>query len=193
MKKLVILVLLAFSFASYAQERTVENSFGRNPITSLNYSYFEVNGGSSDKLISTTRDTIDYVFDTKKSKLFDISAMVTLDTIAGADTTATFAILGRNSENDSWNAIASTTTSAVATDDVFTELTTYASYYEQHVIDTTLTSGAIAIDTVSYYVTNVDYSAVSYRWINLRLIIDGDDATGTGISVDKVELKLWEK
>jgi len=192
MKKLVILVLLAFSFASYAQERTVENSFGRNPITSLNYSYFEVNGGSSDKLISTTRDTIDYVFDTEKSKLFDISAMVTLDTIAGADTTVTFAILGRNSENDSWNAIASTTTSAVATDDVFTELTTYASYYEQHVIDTTLTSGAVDA-TDAFYVTNVDYSAVSYRWINLRLIIDGDDATGTGISVDKVELKLWEK
>jgi len=192
MKKLVILVLLAFSFASYAQERTVENSFGRNPITSLNYSYFEVNGGSSDKLIPTTRDTIDYVFDTKKSKLFDISAMVTLDTIAGADTTVTFAILGRNSENDSWNAIASTTTSAVATDDVFTELTTYASYYEQHVIDTTLTSGAVDA-TDAFYVTNVDYSAVSYRWINLRLIIDGDDATGTGISVDKVELKLWER
>lgn len=197
MKKLIFFIaLFVASLATIAQERTVSVSeFSRDPVSGNPYSYYLYNGGSSDQLIPTTRDTIDYVFTVSKYKPYDVSAMVTLDTIAGADTTATVAILGRNSLNDSWNAITSTTTSAVTTDGVFTELTTYADYHEKATIDTTLTSTALALagDSVSYYVTNVVYSSVMWRYINVRLIISGDDSVGTGISVDSVELKITER
>lgn len=193
MKKLISLfVLLFIVLGAIAQERTVTSGLVLDRDAAKGkYSYINYEGGSSDRLIYTTRDTIDYVFQVKKTRMFDVSAGVTFSPILGADTTVTIAILGRNSTNDSWNAITSGLSAVVTTDDVFKEVTTFSSYHEKATIDTLLTSGALAAD--AFYVTNVVYSAVGYRYINIRLILTGDDSVGTGIQVDNVELKTYEK
>lgn len=178
-----------------AQERTVSLITLDKSAGGRYYSYYNYSGTSSDQLIYTTRDTIDIPFNIRKSKRCDISVGVTFSPILGADTTATIAILGRNSLNDSWNSITSGLSAAVTTDDVYKEVTTFSTYDEKATIDTTLLSTALAStkDSVSFYVTNVSFSAVGYRYINVRLIITGDDSVGTGIQVDNVEFKIWER
>jgi hypothetical protein len=118
MKKAITLIFcLVVAFLGYSQERVVPSStsyynFDRNE-TGKNYSEYAYNGTSSDYLIPTTRDTIDFQYDTKKAVPFRVSYTAVYDTIAGADTTVTVQILGRDTEYDSWNLITSGLSDAV--------------------------------------------------------------------------------
>lgn len=190
MKYLILLLSVFFVFISTAQERTVENSLTRTPAFG-NYSYYNYEGTSSDVLVSTTMDTIDFVFETKKSKPFSWDVIVTYSPYDGNDTTATIEVLGRNSENESWTSITSSLSSDVNSADVVTSLSSHSSYIEEHIIDTTLTSTALTAE--SFYVTDVADSKARYRYINVRNIITDASAAGSGIQVENVEFKIWEE
>lgn len=196
MKKLISLfVLLLVVLGATAQERTVGTlELSKNPLSG-NYSYYNYTGTSSDVLVPTTLDTIDVVFLTKKTGWNDVTVICKFDPVLGADTIVYIQILGKNSTNESYTTIRSDSSAVVTTDGVVKAVATYDTYNEQIVVDTTSLSTALAStkDSVSFYISNVTYSAVSYRYITIRLILAGDDSVGTGVELKQLELKLNER
>jgi hypothetical protein len=208
MKRLILLLIVSFvAFGTFAQEISKPSSstyytFGRDPVNSYNYSWFDVTGLSTDLLIYTTSDTIDIRFKVRKHRPFTIKTISKFDPITTADTTVSIAILGRNSENESYTSITSTTSSEVASDGTVASLSsatspTYTATIAAYdmLTDTTGLSGYPA-DTISVPQQTITLTETStlaeYNYITVRYIISGDDATGTGIEFKQLEIFIIE-
>ncbi len=181
MKKLFILSILSLFFCGlYAQERTVDIGSGLvNTVITKNVAY---NGGTSDRLIPTTRDTIDYYvqlsnYDAGHPLHFYFN--FTFDTIAGADTTVSVTIMEKKFSSESYSTlIAAATTSAVGSE-------------YQYVRTSLGTINAIDTTGYKYYTSAKPNTLLYYKYLKARLILKGNDITGTGIRVKRVELQFF--
>lgn len=129
MKNFILISLLAFLFAGLvpAQERTVNlypnGVFDLKTANTLSVGY---NGSTSDRLIPTTRDTIDYYIAVKNQSAEPLHfyARFQFDTIAGADTTIAITVQYKKFTSESYSdLIASALTSAIGADTAVTKTT----------------------------------------------------------------------
>jgi hypothetical protein len=130
--------------------------------------YLKYTGIARDTL-SVLQDTIRIPFLTNKDWPYEWYGTITMDTIAGADTTVTVNLLGKMFEDDTWASITTQTSSAVTTSDIKTIFKSMPSLKDT---------------------TDNEVIISKYRYLLLEMIILGNDAVGTGIKLDNVELKL---
>jgi hypothetical protein len=206
MKNLIIILMLAFSFSLFAQERTIEKT-ARNGFR--DGTYYKYTGVAADTLISTNQDTIDFVIEYQGPGYVKKIALHTqLDTIDGADTTVSISVYGKEFEDDGTyvEIIAASTSSAVAstlhsvlTSDWTETFGTYNSTVAAHTLltDTTGLSGypADSVAVPSHIIANAAQTVTpldkSYRFYRVRYIISGDDSVGDGILISEIEMKLY--
>lgn len=179
MKKFA-LFLIAFPMVAvgYAQERTVYLN-GGNVLDVSSKKMVTYNGYTSDRLIPTTRDTIDYILivDNQSSAPLHFTANIKLDPIAGADTTVSVAVDYKVFENSTYASLISpVVTSAITAPTVITKTSLGA------ISNMTAT---FAADSTTTYVPN---PVLYYRYIRFRLILQGNDSVGTGIAVKRIDL-----
>lgn len=182
---LSILFLFAFALCSFGQERTVDMGSGTTTSTKLvNLNLTKTvayNGGASDYLLPTTRDTIDFVVAIDPSyKLGPINynVAVTLAPIAGADTTVSVTILGKKTAGATYGVLKAAALTSAVTSELIYEATSLGNIN--------------AADTVGmkYYTSFKGNTLLYYRYIKARLIIKGNDSVGTGIKVKRVEFQF---
>lgn len=181
MKKFIsILFCLAVILQLSAQERSVNIAGTNTLIDATVIKNIAYNGGTSDRLIPTTRDTIDYYVILSKWEPGPQHwyANFTLDTIAGADTTISITVLGKQMNSQSWSTLKAAVTSSAVSAELQVSNTSIGSINS---VDTT---------GLKYYTSFKPSLLVSYKYLLFRLIIKGNDLTGTGIKVKRVELNF---
>jgi hypothetical protein len=221
MKRLLsLLFFVAFVGSLVAQERSV-NLNGSTLVDVTTIKNIARNGGTSDRLIPTTRDTIDYyvILKNYEQKPLHFYCNFTFDTIAGLDTTVSVTVLQKKFASESYStliAAANTDTIDGEVQYVRTSLGTVGEYTETHSIashDIAGTAFNITADTSTfkYYpadtlrvpattfteaiqtvtVTKTANTSLHYKYLCFRLIINGNDLIGTGIKVKRVELQFF--
>jgi hypothetical protein len=202
MKKTILLFsLILFAVSLMAQERTVDLGNG-NLIDITKTKVVAYNGGTSDRLLATTRDTIDYFVKVSNygSGPLHFYAVITLDTIAGVDTTVAITVQQKKFANESYaDIIASALTSVVSAEQkvVKTSLgvTTLFTGTTAAATDTYLDMAAANSDTINVAArtyTQLANTSLYYSYLKFRLIIKGNDSVGTGIRVKRVELQFFQ-
>lgn len=221
MKKVIFLFTgIIVAINAFCQERTVDINFGKllnvSEIKKIAY-----NGTASDRLIPTTRDTIDYYIQLTNMPATPLHFYVnfTFDTIAGADTTISITVQKKMFNSESYtDLIAASTTSAVTAElqvsktslgvtSEYTVTETIASHNlvsAAHTLltDTTGLAGypADSISVPAYNIVEAAHTATStkvvnaslyYGYLKFRLIISGNDSVGTGIKVKRLELTFF--
>lgn len=205
MKKIIFLLSIVFlSVQGMAQERTVNRTMG------LNETYHYYGGSSADTLIATNQDTLDIVVKYMGGGYIrKVAVKSRFDVIAGADTTVSVSVFGKEFEDDAtWvEVIAATNTSAVTANNTVQILTSdwtetvaqYTSTIAAHnmVADTTgfqnypADTIAVAAQTITNAAQTLTPLDKSYRYFRVRYIINGDDSVGTGILLDDFEFKVY--
>jgi hypothetical protein len=181
MKKLFSLLFFAsFLIVAFAQERTVLLNDGKTFDLSLSKEY-NYTGTSSDYLIPTTRDTIDFVMKVANWGPGGTHFYGTfkLAPIAGADTTVRVVVLYKHDEGESYSTLKATATGAAVTGTVYYTSTSIGS------INSSDTTG------LKYYTSFKPNPLLLYKYINFRLILLGNDSVGTGIKVQRVTLQFY--
>jgi hypothetical protein len=208
MKNIITILMLVFSVSLFAQELTVPLGGFSRDIMKDNYAYknYEV----AKTLIDTTRDTIWYTFEPNKYEPYVIYTKSYFDTIAGADTTVRIRLYGKMMSADNWSLIkADSVTVAAATTKVLETFTTDSytrtltatgTIYNEYTADTT----AFRVDSIGGFYSAVDTAAIAqtftistvsklannYRYLLLEYILAGDDATGEGVEISRIEISL---
>lgn len=217
MKKILFILLALTSVIGLkAQERSVTLNQGRalDLNVSKEYAY---NGYTSDRLIPTTRDTIDYIILVKNqgSDPLHFYAVATLDTIAGADTIVSMQVDYKMFSNQDYSSlIAAAYTSAITAETlvvktslgVTSETTSTVAQYVTTgtafdiITDTTGLAGypadslsvpATTFTTAAQTVTTTPNVALYYRYLRFRFILDENDSVGTGVKIKRLELKFY--
>jgi hypothetical protein len=179
----LVIITLLMSISLFSQERTISKSLGNNE------TYIKYSGRAADTLIATNQDTIDFVLEYRgEDWVKKIAVKSKFDSIAGADTTVSVSVFGKEFGDDATyvQIIGATVSDAVTTNDVVQVLTsdyteTIAAATDQFNSDSTTT---VAARTV----TPLDKS---YRYYRVRYIVSGDDSVGAGIKIDEIEFKLY--
>lgn len=176
----------------------------------LNETYHYYGGSSADTLIATNQDTLDIVVKYMGGGYIrKVAVKSRFDVIAGADTTVSVSVFGKEFEDDAtWvEVIAATNTSAVTANNTVQILTSdwtetvaqYTSTIAAHnmVADTTgfqnypADTIAVAAQTITNAAQTLTPLDKSYRYFRVRYIINGDDSVGTGILLDDFEFKVY--
>lgn len=183
MKKIFLLLFLAcLSLVGYSQERTVLLNDGKVFDLSVSKEY-NYGGTSSDYLIPTTRDTIDFVMKVANwgPGGTHFYATFKLAPIAGADTTVRVVVLYKHDEGESYSTLKATATGTAVSTTVYYTSTSIGS------INSSDTTG------LKYYTSFKPNALLMYKYINFRLILLGDDksGTGTGVKVQRVTLQFY--
>jgi hypothetical protein len=201
MKKIFsLLFLIAICYSISAQERTVDLNSGLVDITvKKNIAY---NGTTSDRLIPTTRDTIDYYVQLSNygPGPLHFYAVFTFDTIAGADTTIAITVQEKKFASQTYtDIIASSVTSAITAEAqvVKTSLGVISEFTETVAGATDIISAVVSTnkDTVTVAarsITRTPNTLIYYKYLKFRLILQGNDNVGTGIRVKRVELQFFQ-
>jgi uncharacterized protein YcfL len=174
MKKLFsILFLASFVLVAFSQERTVLLNNGKplNLSTSKTVVY---NGGTSDYLLPTTRDTIDYTLtiDGTADRQLQVYANVTYSTIVGTDTTVLMSLLVKQCYSEDYSSLTTATSAVISSTN----------------IQKAITSCGV---TNIYASSTIPNSLLYYRYLKLRLILAGNDSVGTGVKVKRVEINFF--
>lgn len=183
MKKILILGLLIMSAVTFGQERSV-NLAGSNALMDLTVSkYIAYNGNTSDRLIPTTRDTIDYFVILKDFEPGPLHfyARFTFDTIAGVDTTVLITVQEKKFAGEAYSdIIASAATSVISA--------------EINVVKTSLGITTEFTETLAggTTTTRLANTLLRYKYLKFRMILPGNDLVGTGIKVKRVELQFFQ-
>lgn len=201
MKKIIIFLAMSImAIVAVGQERTYIFNNG-NALDLTTTKWIAYNGTASDYLIPTTRDTIDYVVLVKNqtSDPLNFYAVFTFDTIAGADTTVAISVDYKMFNSQSYSSlIGSVNTSAISAETLVTKTTLGVTSYE-----TRTTASAVDLlrqtiianndtITVAQRVQTAQVNPVLYyRYLKFRLIINGNDHTGTGIKVKRLEIQFF--
>lgn len=166
MKKFLGLLFTLAMIHSISNAQTLTKSMMS---LSKSATFYEYTGASADSL-SVNQDTIIFPFYVNKDYPIAYYGDITMSPISTTDTTATLQVLGKVFSDDNWSVISTETTSAISTNlkIVFKSIT--------NLQDTTDNAQLIKY----------------YRYLGLRVIIKGNDATGTGAKVNRVRLKIWE-
>jgi hypothetical protein len=220
MKKLLILFVLFLSISVFCQERTVDLNYG-NLLDLTKVKKLAYNGTTSDRLIPTTRDTIDYylrIKDYHENGPMHFYANITFDTIAGVDTTVAVTVMGKKFASEDYSdIIASALTDTIDSEvqyirttlgvtSEYTETYTFAASTDTFLIDTTSITYALDTyggDSVAFYkatienvastatVSKIVSSNLYYGYLKFRLILQGNDSVGTGIKVKRIEIQFF--
>ena len=181
MKKILsILFLFTFALCSFAQERTV-NVYPNGAVDLSATKTVSYVGTTLDRLIPTTRDTIDFylkISDNYKLGPLNYNIAVKMSPIAGADTTVSVTVLGKKTAAESYGVLkAAATTSAVTSTLVYSA----TSIGNINPVDTT---------GLKYYTSQKANTLLYYKYIMVRLILKGNDSVGTGIKVDRIDFQF---
>jgi len=215
MKKLFGLFgMLLLFVAMQAQERTV-NLNGGVALDLNTTKWYAYNGNTSDRLLATTRDTIDYIIQVKNqgSGPLHFYAAITLSPVSGADTTVAITVQQKKFSGESYSdIIASALTSAVSAEQInvkttlgitTTQTNTVAAYnsvtaaatdYFNDEITTNTDTTIVAQRTMTnaaQTITSVANSVLYGRYIKFRLILKGNDSVGTGVNVKRIEIQFY--
>lgn len=218
MKKYILTTILSIlCLATFAQERTVYLNNDK-PFDLSERKWYAYNGNTADRLIPTTRDTIDYVIrvtNPEQGKPMHFYANFTFDTIAGADTTIAVTVMGKKFSSESYADIIASALTAEITGEVQVSKTTLGAVteYTQTVAahnlvfpsyeittDTTglmgypadtMTVASVTAAEASYAITAVANSTLRYGYLKFRLILQGNDVTGTGIKMKRLEIQFF--
>lgn len=202
MKKIILLVIAVFAFIGVsAQERTVDLGLG-NLIDLTKTKNVAYNGTASDRLIPTTRDTIDYYLQISNypgGAPMHFYAVITLDTIGGADTTVAITVQGKKFANQAYSdIIASALTSAVSAEQQNVKTTLGVTSYltgttasATDILKQQVTTNSDTITVAARTYTEVATNALYYKFLKFRLILQGNDFTGVGIRVKRVEIQFF--
>lgn len=199
MKKILFIsLILTVSFlSSFGQVRTVSvQNYQGLPVKgekpNPEYVTQTYTGVGADVMVDNT-DTLQVPFLVNKPFGAKYYANIVLDTIAGADTTCTVNVYGKMFSSQSYSLIETTTTSAISaqvataiesmTDPTYSM--TYAAAVDTFKADSTIINVARTV-TVTPVITPY------YRYLLFEITPVGDDATGSGVKLDKIELFIPE-
>lgn len=197
MKKfLLLLALSVFAIVSMAQERTVY--LNNDKVFDLKVSkWYAYNGGTADRLIPTTRDTIDFVIrvvNPDAGAPMHFYANFTFDTIAGADTTIAITVQGKKFNSETYSDIIASAVTSAVTAELQVSKTTLGAVSE----GTFATAGAAdtfnADSTTTVAARSTTFTANStlrYGYLKFRLILQGNDSVGAGIRVKRLEIQFF--
>lgn len=201
MKRILFLIcFLLVGLGSIAQERTVMLNNGAYLDLSTTKHYF-YSGTTSDYLIPTTRDTIDFVILVKNqtSDPLNFYAAITMAPIAGADTTVAITVQQKMFESGTYADLIASALSSAITTTVITAKTTLGVTAQE----TNTTAAAVDLLrqtvianndtlTVAQRIQTKQLNALLYyRYLKFRLIIKGNDSVGTGIKVTRFEINFF--
>lgn len=179
MKKFIlILMLAAISFSTFAQVRTLTT---RLPKTT----YSTYTGVTADT-ISTNQDTLRIPFFYPADVPMSYVINSTLAPRAGADTTVVINVYGKVFEDDAWTKIQTATTSAISASTVVK-----TTFVEPILATATDTVGTLGVTAGT--ITNPFTSAHAYRYWMVEYIIKGNDSVGTGVKLTKLEWKWYQR
>jgi len=186
MKKLFVLfALFALIISASAQERTV------NITVPAGDTYYKYTGTTSDVLIPTTTDTIDLVFWFRVDDYIEkVAVKSRFDMRTTADTTVAITVMGKEFSDDATyvDVIASSLSGAVTANNTVAIDVSDPYDVESQYVTGRVTGG----DTVNV-AHNITPFDKSYRYYKVRYILQGNDATGTGVNIDEVEIKLYTR
>lgn len=218
MKKLIfLLIALVTAAVAIAQERVVSVTM---PTSNT---YIKYTGTASDVLVTSTKDTIDVVFQYQGPGFVKKIALKSrFDMNSTADTTVLVSVFGKEFYDDGTyvQVIASTASAEITSNNVVQVLANdYTETIASHTEVTTQSTPTIAaytallsqglsanMDTLSVPQQTITLVAQtntvaaqtttpfdkSYRYFRVRYILAGDNtATGTGVKLDEIELKLY--
>ena len=185
MKKIIAFITFGLLMLAgiTAQERSVNLAGAGKVVDIRSTKHIAYNGNTSDRLIPTTRDTIDYfvIVDNYDPGPLHFYARLTLSPVAGTDTTVLITVQEKKFAGESYtDIIASAATSVVSTT---------ASYVKTSLGVTTEFTETLGGGTTTTRLAN---TLLRYRYLKIRLILPGDDTVGTGIKVDRVELQFFQ-
>lgn len=187
MKKLFLFLavaLIAFvcDNGAMAQERTV------NINVPPGYTYYNYTGSAADTLTATNQDTIDVIFWFRIDEYVEKVAVKTrYDLIVGADTTVALTVAGKEfSDHTTYvDVVASALSSAVSTNNII-----QVSVSDPYIVEASYMTDVGANDSTNVQHNHTPFDK-TYRYYRLRYILQGDDAVGTGVLIDDIEIKLY--
>lgn len=213
MKKVILLLAAFIVLVANAQERTITKQWLPKENT-----YYKYTGVAADVINGSTYDTISFIISLDKGSPISGVYTKTWFTLVGtADTTIACALYGKVFEDDTWTSIATGTFAGSADagvalsssiSETFLFDTTKTNYGNKPTVifDTTKFStgnGLIAnrnlyyatmdrVQPKNFYTATVSKSGSMpfYRYLKLQYIIAGNDITGTGSKIDKIEFKV---
>ena len=206
MKKFIILSILAL-VAVLTQAQTTVLLNGGNALD-LNVSkWYAYNYTSSvtDRIVPATanvHDTTDYILrvTNQGSGPLHFYAAITVDTLAGIDTTLNVGVWYKNFSGQDYAAlIAAATTAGVVRNDTMVIRTTLG----VSTVETLTTAGATDLiaqeittnsDTVTVAArstTSVVNPVLYYRYLKFRICSLGNDLVGTGVKVKRIEIQFY--
>lgn len=194
MKKLIALSIFIFTCViSNAQERTVQLNNGQaldiTTIKTIAYNW----ASSSDNLVPTTRDTIDFelIISNYYSGPINVTANVTFNPILLADTTVSVGLLCKEMNSQSYSTLVAGSLSSAVTTTVQKSITTLGVVNETIVNDTTKIMNHASPSLKSlYYSSVIKNPLLYYRYLKVRCILQGNDSLGTGVKISRVELNF---
>lgn len=201
MKRILFLIcFLLVGLGSIAQERTVVlNSGSYLDLNSTKYYFYS--GTTSDYLIPTTRDTIDFVLLIKNqsSDPLNFYAAITMTPIAGADTTVAITVQQKMFETGTYTDLIASALSSAITTTVITAKTTLGVTVQRtnttasavDLLRQTVIANNDTITVASRVQTEQVNASLYYRYLKFRLIIAGNDHVGTGIKVSRFEINFF--
>ena len=197
MKKfLLLLALSVFAVVTMAQERTVY--LNNDKVFDLKVSkWYAYNRGTADRLIPTTRDTIDFVLrvvNPDAGAPMHFYANFTFDTIAGADTTIAITVQGKKFNSETYSDIIASATTSAVTAELQVSKTTLGAISEGTFATAGATDTFNADSTTTVAARSTTFtanSALRYGYLKFRLILQGNDSVGTGIRVKRLEIQFF--
>jgi len=171
-------MMIVFALGAIAQVKTYSTiTMSSNP-NRAGYATYSLPVSAADTL-TLNQDTIQVPFLLNKPYPCEFYAKLTLDTIAGADTTVILNTYGKMFSDDSYSLIKTTTTAAIAAEaSTAIETMTTGNY--------SLTIDSDSLTTVTGIITPF------YRYVMFECIITDEDYTGSGVKLTGLELFVTE-
>lgn len=190
MKKLFsLLFLFSLITVAFSQERTTATQ-----VIPENGTYLLYTGILADTLKATNQDTIDLIIKYQGLGFVKkVSVKSRFDVIAGADTTVSVSVYGKEFLDDpTWvQVIAATTSNAVAANNTIQILTSKYTEVTASAVDILGQTIIANPDTLTVAARTLTPLDKSYRFFRVRYILLGNDSVGTGIKLDEVEFKVY--
>lgn len=181
MKKLfVVFMLCAFSFALFAQERTVTLT-----IPKAN-TYIKYTGTAADTLNPTEQDTIDVNIYVNKDYPVQYYLNTRWDLVTAATSSVTVNVLGKVFANESYSAISTSASNAVSSSN--TDIAVTSTSNPSWAYSATTLGGATYTETTTGTYTQT-FTGTYYRYLKVRYIVTGP----ANLKLDNLELKIWER
>jgi hypothetical protein len=205
MKKIIgILGMLLMFAAMQAQTTVLLNGGNALDLSKTKWYAYNYKSSVTDRLVSATanvHDTTEYILQVtgQNSGPLHFYAVITLDTIAGVDTTVAITVQQKKFAGESYSdIIASALTSVVSAEQlvVKTTLGVTSEITETTAGATDLFRGTIIANndtnTVAARTTTVVANTLLYpRYIKFRLLLMGNDLVGTGVKIKRIEIQFY--